>query len=77
MPGRGDVICGLSSLALVDLAASKMLANVDWGLDDSTFNRDVIDLAMMRAPARELAAALTKSSAAYGEHTIRDHLARA
>jgi hypothetical protein len=77
IPGRRDEVCGLPSLAPVDLAASKLLANVDRGLDDSTFNRDVIDLAMMRAAPRVLAAALAKSAAAYGGPTIREHLLRA
>jgi len=77
MPGRRDEVCGLPSLAPLDLAASKMLANVDRGLDDDTFNRDLIDLAMMRATRAVLAAALAKSAAAYGEPVIRDYVLRA
>lgn len=77
LPGARDEVCGLPSLAPIDLAASKMLANVDRGLDDDTFNRDLIDLAMMRASRTVLAAALAKSAATYGERVIRDYLRRA
>jgi len=78
-PGRRDMVCGLPSLAPVDLAASKLLANVDRGLDDDTFNRDLVDLAMMRASRAVLAPALAKSAAArgYGGSAITDCLLRA
>jgi hypothetical protein len=38
----------LSTLAPVDLAAEKLLANADRWADDAVFSRDVIDLAMHR-----------------------------
>lgn len=73
-PGPRDAVCGIASLTPCDLAASKMLANVDRGLDDATFNRDLIDLAMMRAGAPLLRDALSKAAMAYGEAEIRRHL---
>lgn len=74
-PGINDKVCGLSSLTPVDLAASKLLAHVDRGLDDSTFNRDLIDLAMMRLPAADLRRAHAKAAAAYGDLALRDGVA--
>lgn len=74
VPGQGDEVCGLASLTPCDLAASKLLANVDRGLDDSTFNRDLIDLAMMRAGAPLLRDALSKAATAYGDGEIRRHV---
>lgn len=71
-PGKGDEILGIATLSPVDMAASKLLANSDRGLDDGTFNRDLIDLAMM-APARSvLVDAFAKAGAAYGEDVGRD-----
>lgn len=65
-PGRGDDLLGVATLSPVDMAASKLLANSDRGMDDGTFNRDLIDLAMM-APVRSiLLRAHSKATAAYG-----------
>lgn len=72
VPGPEDLVCGVATLSELDMAASKLLANSDRGLDDGTFNRDVIDLAMM-APGRPLLQqALGKSGVAYGEDVRRD-----
>ncbi|MFZ7096650.1 nucleotidyl transferase AbiEii/AbiGii toxin family protein [Luteimonas dalianensis] len=72
LPGPEDMVCGVATLSELDMAASKLLANSDRGLDDGTFNRDVIDLAMM-APGRPLLQqALGKSKTAYGEDVRRD-----
>jgi len=65
-PGRADVVCGVATLSLLDLAASKLLANADRWRDDSVFSRDAIDLAMLDLPPRQLRPALHKVTAAYG-----------
>lgn len=67
-----DRLCGVPVLRPVDMAASKLLANSDRGMDDGTFNRDIIDLAMM-APARAvLSDAVEKASSAYGPCIVTD-----
>lgn len=71
-PGPDDVVCGVSTLTPGDLAASKLLANADRQADDSTFNRDVIDLAMMSLRLPALRAALAKAEQAYGATVVRD-----
>jgi hypothetical protein len=75
-PGKTDLVCGVATLAPVDLAAEKLLANADrWG-DDAVYSRDLIDLAMQRADRPLLMAACTKAEAAYG-HAVRRALAQA
>lgn len=65
-PGPEDVICGVQTLAPIDLAAEKLLANADRWADDAVFSRDLIDLAM-QGPGRELLeAACAKAEEAYG-----------
>lgn len=49
-PEKHDNILGVNCLTPVDLAASKILANSDRGLDTATHTRDIIDLAMMEQP---------------------------
>jgi len=71
-PGAADEVCGVATLTVVDLAASKLLANSDRGLDDSTFARDVIDLAMMAPRLPQLRQALGKAEQAYGNAVRRD-----
>lgn len=71
-PSRADEICGVATLGITDLAASKLLANSDRGRDDSTFSRDVIDLAMMNLPPRKLRPAINKAVVAYGEAVVDD-----
>lgn len=71
-PGGKDRICGVATLTRVDMAACKLLANSDRGLDDSTFNRDLIDLAMMAPERFVLESALAKAEAAYGQDVRRD-----
>lgn len=75
-PGRDDEVCGIATLAPLDMAASKLLANSDRWADDGVFSRDLIDLAMMRPPLRLLREAVAKAQGAYGESILRD-LARA
>jgi hypothetical protein len=64
-PKRNDVLCGVSTLTPLDMATSKLLANSDRWNDDGVFNRDVIDLAMMRPALPLLQGAVTKAETAY------------
>jgi len=75
-PGAGDRVCGIQTLAPVDLAAEKLLANADRWADDSVYSRDVIDLAMMHVGRRLLEAACVKAEEAYGE-AVRRSLSQA
>ncbi len=75
-PARDDVICGIATLSVLDAVASKLLANADRWADESVFNRDLIDLAMMRVPLPLLRLALLKSEVAYGG-SIRESLSSA
>ena len=71
-PGRKDSILGVASLTKIDMAASKLLANSDRGLDRGMHCRDVIDLAMLSLSKSEFAEATTKGEAAYGEAILKD-----
>jgi hypothetical protein len=71
-PARHDVIHGVATLTVRDLAASKLLANSDRWRDDSAFSRDAIDLAMMDLPPRRLLPAVEKARQAYGEAVVTD-----
>jgi hypothetical protein len=75
-PGDGDRVCGVQTLAPIDLAAEKFLANADRWTDDSVYSRDLIDLAMMHANRRLLEAACVKAERAYGE-SVRRSLSQA
>ncbi len=67
-----DEVCGISTLTLLDLATSKLLANSDrWG-DDGVFNRDVIDLAMIEPRLPLLRQAIAKAEGAYGQAVRAD-----
>ena len=54
------------------MAASKLLANSDRGLDMGIHCRDVIDLAMLNLSKTEFFKAATKSKEAYGEAIFKD-----
>ena len=71
-PGKKDSILGVATLTLIDMAASKLLANSDRGLDIGVHCRDVIDLAMLNLSKPEFIEATTKSKAAYGEAILKD-----
>ena len=75
-PKRSDFLCGVVTLTPLDMATSKLLANSDRWNDDSVFNRDVIDLAMMRPTLSLLRDAVAKSETAYGK-SIKQDLGRA
>lgn len=71
-PGISDVICDVSTLTPLDMAASKLLANSDRWNDDGVFNRDIIDLAMMAPSLALLRLAVAKAETAYGPAIRRD-----
>ena len=71
-PSAQDTLCGIGTLTVLDLAASKLLANSDRQADDGVFSRDVLDLAMMDLPLPQLRAALQKAELAYGAAVVRD-----
>ena len=75
-PEADDKVCGLSTLAPIDLAAEKLLANADRWADDAVFSRDIIDLAMQRAATPLLRAACAKAETAYGD-AVRESLNKA
>jgi hypothetical protein len=70
-PSVEDQVCGIWMLAGVDAAACKLLANADRWADPSVSSRDVIDLAMLQAPADVFDAATAKASGAYGNAVVR------
>ena len=67
-----DKVCGISTLTLLDMATSKLLANADRWSDDGVFSRDVIDLAMMSPTLPLLRKAVQKAQGAYGPAVSRD-----
>ncbi|MCK9505329.1 MAG: nucleotidyl transferase AbiEii/AbiGii toxin family protein [Porticoccaceae bacterium] len=71
-PETTDVICGVPTLTVKDLAASKLLANSDRWADSGVFSRDLIDLAMMDLPLKLLRSAVFKAEQAYGTSISRD-----
>ena len=76
LPEDYERICGIQTLALVDMAAEKLLANADRWNDAAVYSRDLIDLAMMRAKKSLLEEACLKAETAYGE-SVRRSLSRA
>ena len=75
-PTVKEEVCGVATLSPLDMVTSKLLANSDrWG-DDGVFNRDVIDLAMMKPSLALLRQALLKAHGAYGQ-AIRQDLDKA
>jgi len=72
MPKPTDEVCGVATLSVVDLLASKLLANSDRWADEGVFNRDLIDLAMMKPGFDVFAKALVKSETAYGQSIQQD-----
>lgn len=71
-PASADRICGVACATSLDLATTKLLANSDRWADDSTFSRDLIDLAMMHLDRETLKRAVAKASLAYGASIERD-----
>ena len=72
MPKPTDEVCGVATLSVVDLLASKLLANSDRWADEGVFNRDLIDLAMMKPGFDVFAKALAKAETAYGQSIQQD-----
>lgn len=71
-PAPGDAVCGIATLTPLDLATTKLLANSDRWADDGVFNRDLIDLAVMKPPLPLLRKAVAKAEGAYGGAILRD-----
>jgi hypothetical protein len=70
VPKAKDCVGDVVTLSRVDLVASKLLANVDRWNDDAVFNRDVIDLAMMKVNKNEFHQAIEKAKLAYGDSAL-------
>lgn len=66
VPGQEHAICGVRTLTPVDQVATKLLANSDRWADQSTFNRDLIDLAFINASKSTVLDGLAKAEVAYG-----------
>jgi hypothetical protein len=75
-PGPADRIAGIATLTRLDMAATKLLANVDRWADDAVHSRDLIDLAMMRPTRPLLRQAIAKAEHAYGAG-VEDRLHKA
>jgi hypothetical protein len=71
-PGAEDRIEGVATLTPLDMATGKLLANSDRWADDSVFNRDLIDLAMMKPGTALLRRAASKARDAYGDSIDTD-----
>jgi len=71
-PGPDDMVCGITTLPPLDMATSKLLANSDRWYDDGAFNRDLIDLAMIKPTRKLLEVAVTKAQGAYGNAILGD-----
>jgi hypothetical protein len=69
-PKGKDCVGDIVTLSRVDLVASKLLANADRWNDDVVFNRDVIDLAMMKVNKNEFHQAIEKAKVAYGDSVL-------
>ena len=69
-PKGKDCVGDIVTLSRVDLVASKLLANADRWNDDVVFNRDVIDLAMMKVNKNEYHQAIKKAKMAYGDSAL-------
>ncbi len=66
-PTAKDAICGIATLTVMDMLASKLLANSDRWADDGVFSRDLIDIAMMQPRLPLLRQAIAKAEKAYGQ----------
>ena len=75
-PTAKDSLCGITTLTVLDMVTTKLLANADRWADDGVFSRDLIDLAMMQPGLPLLRKALAKAEGAYGE-AIRVDLKKA
>lgn len=71
-PGPGDEVLGIATATVPDLVATKLLANADRWTDPTVFNRDIIDLAMIRADRTTLTQGLRTATTAYGPAVAGD-----
>lgn len=77
VPPRTNQTCGVATLTLIDLAASKLLANADRWRDESVFARDTLDLAMLSAPAAAIAPGIGQGDAGLWSRRARRPAPRA
>lgn len=71
-PRVDDAVCGVTTLSILDMAASKLLANSDRWADTSVYSRDLIDLAMMEPDRPLMDEAVGKAEEAYGASVVKD-----
>jgi predicted nucleotidyltransferase component of viral defense system len=71
-PRATDTILGIATAALGDLVATKLLANCDRWSDRSVYSRDIIDLAMIAAPRRQLKDGMRKARMEYRDAVLND-----
>lgn len=62
-----DRICGVWSMSVEDLTATKLMANADRYADDAVMSRDLIDLAMLTDAHVLSSAGVAKARRAYGK----------
>ena len=75
--GSMDADLGVPALNPESAVAEKLLANVDRGLDESVYSRDLVDLAFLASAhgSETLRAGLLKAQGAYGS-AVMDYLER-
>lgn len=71
-----DEVCGVATLTVADMVATKLLANDDRWADRSVYSRDLIDLAMLSADPEDWKLGYDKAVGAYGS-TVGLKLGRA
>lgn len=73
-PAPTDQVCGVSTLSVLDMVTTKLLANSDRWADHSVRSRDLIDLAMIKPSKALLQRGIEKASGAYGRSVQQDLL---
>ncbi|WP_336794155.1 nucleotidyl transferase AbiEii/AbiGii toxin family protein [Gordonia malaquae] len=71
-PDVGDEICGVPTLTVLDMLATKLLANSDRWADRSVFSRDLIDMAMIEPSTGLIEQAVAKAETAYRSAVLAD-----
>ncbi len=71
LPGDADQVEGVATLGVVDMVATKLLANDDRWADRGLFSRDLIDLAMLPFDEVQWAEGKAKAVSAYGRSIDR------
>jgi hypothetical protein len=72
-PLQEDKVCGVWTLRLEDMVATKLMANSDRWADSAVMSRDLVDLAMLGDHAGGLPdAGIAKALHAYGDSIVTD-----